>query len=226
MRSDRQRLLLDMYAAMSARLGPSGWWPGETPLEVAIGAVLTQNTAWGNVEKAIANLRDAGLLSDVGALLAASPQLVEACIRPSGYFRMKTTRLRDLMLFFDEACAGDLDALSASAGEDGDALRERLLSVKGIGPETADSILLYAFGHPSFVVDAYTCRILSRHGLLPEDVHYDEMRDFFMDVLDPDPVLYNEFHALIVRVAKGWCHKSRPDCAACPLGPFMEGCAC
>lgn len=223
MRSDRQRLLLDMYTAMLQRLGPSGWWPGETPLEIAVGAVLTQNTAWTNVEKAIAGLNREGLLRDVDTLLNADVALVEACIRPSGYFRMKALRLRDLMRFFVDTCDGELTLLTPEEGGDRDTLRERLLAVKGIGPETADSILLYALGHPSFVVDAYTRRVLTRHGLLPEDVYYDEMREFFMDVLDPDVALYNEFHALIVRTAKEWCRKTNPACAACPLAPFLDG---
>lgn len=222
MRSDRERLLLDMYDAMLERLGPSGWWPGDTPLEVAVGAVLTQNTAWTNVEKAILGLRRAGLLENGQALLDAPLQLVEESIRPSGYFRMKAARLRDLMQFLAASCDFDLSALSPDAGTHTGNLRDALLAVKGIGPETADSILLYAFGHPSFVVDAYTRRIMSRHGLLPEDVHYDELRDYFMDVLEPDARLFNEYHALIVRVAKEWCRKSNPRCSECPLQRFLE----
>lgn len=213
----REDLLRDMYTAMLTALGPSHWWPATTPFEVAVGAILTQNTNWRNVEKAIGNLKAAGMLSPEGIRNAHPDELAE-CIRPSGYFRMKANRLKDFVAFLGEECDMALTQLRALPL---DSAREALLGVRGIGPETADSILLYALEKPSFVVDAYTRRILTRHALLPEDVLYDEMRDFFMDVLDPDVPLYNEFHALLVRVAATYCLKNTQHCTECPLAPFL-----
>lgn len=214
----RETLLLNMYEAMHAELGPSHWWPGETRFEVAMGAVLTQNTNWRNVTRALDNLKQAGLFS--GEKLHALPEneLAEL-IRPAGYFRLKATRLKNLLLFFKNECRFDLSRLQE---RDQDELREKLLGVKGVGPETADSILLYALEKPSFVVDAYTRRMVSRHGLLPEDVDYEELRAWFMDVLPEDIRLYNEYHALIVRTAKNWCKKKKPLCDTCPLQPFLS----
>ncbi len=220
MRGKRERLLREMYAAMHDRLGPSGWWPGETPLEVCVGAVLTQNTAWVNVKQAIQRLCDAGVLASGHALLALPEAELSELIRPAGFFRLKAVRLRNLLRYLDEACGFDFDLL---AEQDIDDLRPRLLAVSGIGPETADSVLLYALGLPSFVVDAYTRRILHRHALVPEDIPYHELRDVFMDVLEPDAPFYNEFHALLVRVAAQWCRARTPRCAECPLSPFLDG---
>lgn len=215
---NREALLLDMYHAMLDAFGPSRWWPAETPFEVAVGAMLTQNTNWANVEKAIANLRAARVLGPE-AMDGLTPDELAELIRPSGYYRVKATRLKGLLAFLREECGYDLAAL---ADRDMDELRPLLLSVKGIGPETADSILLYALNKPTFVVDAYTKRILSRHALIAEDAAYDEMREYFMDVLDPAPELYNEFHGLIVRVAKRFCAKKAPLCDGCPLQPFLD----
>lgn len=213
----RQARLMAMYEAMLAALGPSQWWPGQTPFEIALGAILTQNTNWPNVEKALANLRDRDLL-DARALHALPETELADLIRPSGSFRVKARRVRNFLEFLDTTCGLDLDHLKT---QDPIALREALLGVSGIGPETADSILLYALGHPSFVVDAYTKRILGRHMLVPEDVGHAELRDFFMDVLPPDPRLFNEFHALIVRTAKTWCAKKEGRCPDCPLAEFL-----
>jgi len=214
----RQQLLLAMHDAMLTALGPSGWWPGDTPFEVAVGAVLTQNTNWKNVEKAMTNLRAAGAL-EARAMDALSPGRLAELVRPSGSFNVKAARLRSLLdLLRDEA---DYD-ITALAGRGLDALRPLLLSVRGIGPETADSILLYALGEPTFVVDAYTRRILGRHALIPEDAHYDEVREFFMDALPVEAALFNEYHALLVRVAKDFCRKAAPRCAGCPLEPFLD----
>ncbi|WP_461211150.1 endonuclease III domain-containing protein [Desulfocurvus sp. DL9XJH121] len=215
---NREDLLLSMYNAMLDTLGPSGWWPGETPFEVAVGAVLTQNTAWSNVEKAVGNLRAAGALSPREMEALAADDLARL-IRPSGYYRVKALRLKALLAFLREECGHDLAAL---AERDTDDLRNAVLGVKGVGPETADSILLYALEKPSFVVDAYTKRILSRHALIPEDAGYDEMREFFMDVLPHSVELYNEYHALIVRVGKQFCASRSPRCESCPLQPFLE----
>jgi endonuclease-3 related protein len=214
----RRGLLLAYYDAMAEALGPSRWWPGETPFEIALGAILTQNTAWSNVEKAIANLRAAGLL-DAEALRGLPVAELEELIRPAGFFRIKAARLRNFLDFLEDACALDLERLrNADTG----ALRQSLLRVSGIGPETADSILLYALGHSTFVVDAYTRRILHRHMIVPEDVGYDELRDVFMDALPPDTALFNEYHALIVRTGKTWCAKKEGKCPACPLSCFLQ----
>lgn len=209
---------MEYYQAMREALGPAGWWPARTPFEVCVGAVLTQNTAWTGVEKAIANLDEAGALAPE-TLAALPPARMEELIRPAGYFRVKAKRLANLLDYLKRSCGFDLDAL---AGRDMDSVRWELLGVSGIGPETADSILCYALGMPSFVADAYTRRILSRHGLLPEDAPYDDMHDFFMDVLDPDPALFNDFHAQLVRVGNRFCKPRNPLCQECPLGPFLS----
>jgi endonuclease-3 related protein len=214
----RGPLLMRMYAAMARALGPSRWWPAKTPFETAVGAVLAQNTNWGNAARAIANIERAGAM-DCAALLALSPEALAQMIRPAGYFRLKAARLRALLEFFDAESGGDPANLAAWPLE---TARERLLEVRGVGPETADSILLYAAGLPSFVVDAYTRRVLSRHGLAPADAPYDELRDFFMDALAPDAPLYNEFHALIVRVGSAYCKTKSPACSECPLEPFGD----
>jgi len=217
----RRDLLLAYYGAMAEALGPSRWWPGETPFEIALGAILTQNTAWTNVEKAIANLRTAGLL-DARALQRQPAAKLEELIRPAGFFRVKAVRIRHFLNFLDETCGLDLEGLR---NEDTRSLRNALLRVQGIGPETAESILLYALGHPSFVVDAYTRRIFNRHMLVHEDIGYEELREFFMDALPTDTDLFNEYHALIVRTGKGWCAKKAGKCTTCPLARFLESAA-
>ena len=184
---------------------------------MAVGAVLTQNTAWGNVEKAIAALRAAACLEPRAMHALAESDLAEL-IRPAGFFRVKARRLRNLLDWLKKACDYDLAALR---GRDMAVLRAELLAVNGIGPETADCILCYALGYPSFVVDAYTRRIFSRHGLVAENVGYEDLRGLFMDRLPPDTALFNEYHGLIVRVAKKWCRKGKRDCDACPLGGFL-----
>lgn len=215
----RLNLLLNIHHAMLATLGPSNWWPGETPFEVAVGAILTQNTNWGNVEKAIANLKNEGAL-EPKTLYRLPRERLEECLRPAGYFRLKATRLRNFLEFLKDEAGLSMEAL---VGRDLPGLRERLLAVKGIGPETADSILLYALDAPVFVIDAYTQRIFSRHGLLPEDSDYHEIQSLFMDALPRDAALFNEYHALIVRTAKQWCVKKTPRCdGGCPLAPFLE----
>jgi endonuclease-3 related protein len=214
----RHDLLTRYYEAMLAGLGPSHWWPGRTPFEIALGAILTQNTAWANVEKAIHNLREQGLLDPL-ALQCLSDDELSALIRPSGAFRVKTGRVRNFLKFLHVSCASDMQRLRE---KDVAALRADLLQVSGIGPETADSILLYALDLPSFVVDAYTRRILTRHGLVPEDIGYEGLRAFFMDALPPDVRLFNEYHALIVRTGKDWCVKKAGKCPSCPLACFLE----
>ncbi|WP_147821413.1 endonuclease III domain-containing protein [Salidesulfovibrio onnuriiensis] len=214
----RAETLMDMYDAMLGALGPSHWWPGETPLEIAVGAVLTQNTNWKNVSQAIDNLKRAGLL-DVKGLLALPVPELEEFIRPAGYFRLKAGRLRNLLAFIDREVDGDIGLLG---DRDFSGLREALLGVKGIGPETADAILCYALDYPVFVVDAYTARMFQRHGLVPNEADYHELQAFVMDVLPRDVALFNEYHALIVRVGKDWCKKQKGLCETCPLQPFLS----
>ncbi len=206
------RRLRELFQRLLAHYGPQRWWPGETPFEVAVGAVLTQNTNWGNVELAIGNLKQAGALSLEG-LLALPPADLAQLIRPAGYYNLKEKRLRNLLNFLASPGVGGLKGLAATPLEPA---RASLLMVKGIGPETADSILLYACGQPTFVVDAYTFRILGRHGLAQPGLDYQGLRARFMGCLPPDPALYNEYHGLLVRLGKEQCKKSQPLCDGCP----------
>lgn len=205
------RRLRAVYRRLLAAYGPQGWWPADDgPFEVMVGAVLTQNTAWSNVERAIANLRAAGAL-DAEVLARAPRERLARWIRPAGYFNVKARRLQAFCRFY--VAAGGLRALDALPTP---ALRARLLDVHGIGPETADDMLLYAFGRPVFVVDAYTRRLLVRLGLASGDEPYDAIRLGFERALGPDVPLYNEYHALVVAHAKAHC-RVRPRCAGCPL---------
>ncbi len=205
-----------MYKILADSLGPSHWWPGETPFEVAVGAILTQNTNWSNVQKAIHRLREQDLLQPE-KMWSISEEELSQLIKPAGYFRLKSRRLKNFLSFLHAECDFYLQELG---NMDMDALRPKLLEIKGIGPETADSILLYALGKPSFVVDAYTKRILNRHFLVHEDIDYHELRDFFMDRLPADASLFNEYHALLVRTGNSWCRKKNPVCNECPLVVF------
>ncbi len=202
-----------IYDSLYKRYGPQGWWPSESKLECALGAILTQNTAWKNVEKAIENLKREGFIS-IEKIDRASHGELARLLRPSGYFNQKAAKLKNFARFVMEGYGGDLDAMLE---EDASALREKLLNVKGIGPETADSIVLYAAGKPLFVVDAYTVRVLRRHQLIPEQTSYDEVQELLTQSLPPEPELYNEFHALFVRVGKERCKKKAPLCSGCPL---------
>ncbi|MCB0221784.1 MAG: endonuclease III domain-containing protein [Chrysiogenetes bacterium] len=209
--------LLRYHRALSKHYGPLGWWPGETPLEVMVGAVLVQNTAWTNVEKAIANLKRERLLS-LKKLHQISHDELAALIQPAGYFNLKSKRLKSLVGAVMDDWRGDLSRMfAAPTGE----LRAWLLGVHGVGKETADSILCYAAGHPVFVVDAYTRRILSRHALVDEEIGYDHLQDFCTGQLPQDLATYNEFHAQIVHVGKDYC-RSKPRCEGCPLSPFFQ----
>lgn len=207
------KTLKEIYDKLLARFGPQHWWPGETPFEVVIGAILTQNTNWSNVEKAINNLKEAGLLSAEGLHKCALPRLAEL-IKPSGYFNIKSKRLKSFIDWLFENYEGDLKQLFS---QETSVLREALLSVKGIGPETADSIVLYAAGQATFVCDAYTYRIMLRHRQIPEETGYDELKALFEDALPKDAKLFNEYHALIVRLGKTYCKKTNPLCDQCPL---------
>ena len=209
--------LLNMYNAMLDSLGPSHWWPGETPFEVCVGAILTQNTNWSNVEKAIANLTRNDLLDPVRLFETDEDRLAEL-IRPAGYYRIKARRLQNFLYFLREEAGFRLPALESC---DTAELRRKLLTVKGIGAETADSMVLYAFHKPSFVVDAYTARILGRHGMVREDIGYEELRALFMERLPEDVSVYQEYHALLVRTGKRWCRKKYGLCSDCPLFPFF-----
>ncbi len=212
MQSATTRRLNEMFDLLIDQFGPQNWWPAETPFEVMVGAVLTQNTNWKNVEKAIENLKRNGLLNLKALHAIPLSQLAES-IRPAGYFNIKAKRLKNLIDFIMRRYEGDLLAMLDSGTV---ALRDGLLSVKGVGPETADSIVLYAGNLPVFVIDAYTYRILRRHGMAGEETTYDELQALFMDHLPEDPQLFNEFHALIVMTGKNYCRKT-PLCDRCPL---------
>ena len=209
--------LLEAYERMLAAFGPQHWWPGETPFEVMVGAVLVQNTAWRNVERAIANLRDAAAITP-HAIYALSLEELAELIRPAGYYQVKARRLRNLLKFVVDEYDGSLEAMFQT---DLATLREQLLTVHGIGPETADAILLYAGGLPTFVVDTYAHRILARHGWIGYEADYEEIKDYFESTLPADAPLYNEYHALLVRVGKDYCKRSGPRCEECPLAELL-----
>jgi endonuclease III related protein len=209
--------LLRYYEAMSSALGPMHWWPARTPFEVIVGAILTQSTAWSNVERAIGNLRGAQMLTPA-AMGRVSVSKLAALVRPSGYFRQKAKKLKAFVRFLEADYGGSLKRMFQVPTTE---LRERLLAVHGIGPETADSILLYAGSHPVFVVDAYTHRIFGRHGLVDGKPDYERVRTFFEASIPRDFALFNEFHALIVNTGKNWCRKSAPRCDVCPLREFL-----
>jgi endonuclease III related protein len=238
-----------MYRKLSRDWGPQHWWPAETPFEVIVGAILTQNTSWTNVERALSVLRAAGKLSARGIRELSLPKL-EELIRSSGYFRQKARRLKNFVEFLDAQHAGSLERMFAAQLQE---LRDQLLALNGVGPETADSILLYAGNFPIFVVDAYTRRILQRHEIIGVDAKYDEIRSLVERVLRrrrpvPSPSdklsklrpatqppstmslakrsrqsqAYNEMHGLLVQVGKHYCLKSKPKCERCPLGPMLK----
>ncbi|MBI4643743.1 MAG: endonuclease III domain-containing protein [Deltaproteobacteria bacterium] len=205
-------LLRELYQKLWDAFGPQGWWPGETPFEVILGAILTQNTNWNNVAQVIAGLKEEGLL-DPRTLREMPDAELAGRLKPSGYFNIKARRVKNFLDFFSHRFH---DSLEEMAQEDLGSLRAALLTVKGIGPETADSILLYALHKPTFVVDAYTYRVLSRHHLAPEACSYEELQGLFMGNLPADVPLYQEFHALLVRLGKEFC-RPRPQCPSCPL---------
>jgi endonuclease III related protein len=248
--TNREEQIRKYYGTLFSVWGTQHWWPAETQFEVIVGAYLTQNTAWTNVERALANLRAADALT-VDAIRTIRLSRLERLIRPSGYFRQKAKRLKTFVAFLDQKYAGSLERMFS---EPTIKLRDELLSLNGVGPETADSILLYAGNHPVFVVDAYTRRILDRHGIVPAKSDYEEIRDLFQNALAPvvqeqrvvttalesgfrgashPPSamstakrtalvqVYNEMHGLIVGVGKNHCGKSQPDCDRCPLHPFL-----
>lgn len=254
-RSDRVR---QYFQALMAHWGPQDWWPAHSRLEVIVGAFLTQNTSWKNVEGALRNLRRRGVLNLEG-LRKISLRDLEAAVRPSGYFRQKAQRLKNFVRFLDTRYGGSLARMFARPTAQ---LRAELLELNGVGPETADSILLYAGGHPVFVVDAYTRRVFERHGVLGSEETYEEVRELFEGALGketggrwqdagfrpkaalsgrkrhkfqlrgkaPGARIFDEYHALLVQVAKHHCRKKEPLCQGCPLeallpdrGPFSAG---
>ena len=240
-----------IYRKLARSWGPQHWWPAQTPFEVIAGAILTQNTSWTNVERALAKLREAGVLSVEGIRGLPLTEL-EQLVRSSGYFRQKALRLKNFVAFLDEKHGGSLDAMPFSPTQQ---LREELLALKGIGPETADSILLYAGHHAIFVVDAYTRRVLERHDAVARDAKYDEIRELVEHALRQEMPLalavrtaqgarhrpdahapsamstavraplaqvYSEMHGLFVQLGKHYCHKQQPSCDACPLGAILS----
>lgn len=208
----RERKLQKIYSRLYAAFGPQHWWPGETAFEVAVGAILTQNTSWANVEKAIGNLKKDGLLS-AGHLFHMNVRNLAALIRPAGYYNIKARRLKNFVEFLTAGFGGSMRRMK---DEEQDVMRKRLLSVNGIGPETADSIMLYALEKPVFVIDNYTKRVLSRHKIMKQDSPYEDFQELFHSSLAREAALYNEFHALFVRLAKEHC-RTKSLCSGCPV---------
>ena len=202
-----------IYHKLYSHFGPQRWWPAKSRFEVIVGAILTQNTNWQNVEKAIKNLKKANVLN-AQKLRRLPKDRIARLIQPSGFFNIKSGRLKKFLRFFFENYNGDIRRLIKQKPQ---ILRKQLLSVKGIGPETADSILLYALDKPVFVVDAYTRRIFARHKIIAQDVSYDEVQNLFSKNLKNEVKLFNEYHALIVRLAKVYCLKNNPKCDLCPI---------
>lgn len=211
----RNKVFLQVYQRLLVTYGPQGWWPGDSPFEVAVGAILTQATNWRNAARAIARLKAAGAL-DPEAMARLSEEEIARLIRPAGFFNQKARRLRAFLELITRH--GNLQGLFSLPSH---RLREELLSVSGIGPETADSIVLYAAERPSFVIDTYTRRILSRLGLIRGDEPYEELKKMFEEALPRDLVLYKEYHALLVHHAKERC-RLRPRCLDCPLGDLCN----
>jgi len=208
-------ILLNAYDRMYQHFGSRHWWPANSTLEIIVGAILTQNTAWANVEKAIENIKAAGGLS-IKRLSDIPGEILAEWIRPSGYFNIKTRRLKAIIHFIGERYEGNLEKMASVPL---DTLRKELLNIYGIGEETADSILLYAFEKPIFVIDAYTRRIFARHRLVGEKSPYNEIQRFFMSNLPKNVPFFNEYHALIVETGKTFCRR-KPLCSPCPLLGF------
>jgi endonuclease-3 related protein len=203
---------------MLTHYGPTHWWPGETPFEIAVGAILTQNTNWTNVERALENLKALEMLRPE-AIIAAEDDTLEAALRPSGYFRQKAKRVRNFSRHLMEHYGGDMALMARRPLEE---LRRELLHLHGIGPETADDIILYACELPVFVVDTYTRRILHRHGLVPHDIAYEPLRAVFESRLPRDVAMWKEYHGLMVYIGKDFCRPT-PRCEECPLRPLLPG---
>jgi len=207
-----RRELVQIYRRLYRHFGDLEWWPGDSPLEISVSAILTQNTAWSNVEKGIRQLKQARALS-VGALARMSHRRLARLIKSSGYFNVKARRLKNFIAFVQNRYSGSFKTMFRQKSV---RLRAELLSVSGIGPETADSIVLYAAEKPLFVIDAYTKRIFSRHGVLPFEKSYDEFQTLFTKFLPANVPLYNHYHAMLVNVGNEFC-RSKPHCDGCPL---------
>jgi len=204
--------LEQIFELLFERFGPQHWWPGETKDEIITGAILTQNTNWQNVEKAVLNLKKASLMS-LDKLYSLRQEQLAELIRPAGYYNIKAKRLAAFLKWLFEQHNGRLSEIESMKTE---TLRQELLQINGIGRETADSILLYAFERPVFVIDAYTYRIATRHQLIEPECDYEQLRSLFEDNLEDDVKLFNEFHALLVRTGKDFC-RPKARCAGCPL---------
>ncbi len=213
----KKYIFLRIYKTLFKYYGPQHWWPGEIPFEIMIGAILTQNTSWRNVELAINNLKERGLLTPQG-INKMSIQRFRKLIRPAGFFNIKAERIRTFVRYFLKEYKGNIRKMQK---EETSFLREKILAIKGIGPETCDSILLYALEKPVFVVDAYTRRVFSRHNIISGEATYSEIQLVFENNLKRDASLFNEYHALIVRLAKDKCKAKEYDCESCPLGLLL-----
>lgn len=213
----RKDLLLEIYHTLLKALGSQNRFPAESPFEVVLGAILTQNTAWSNVAAALANLRQNGLLR-LDRISGLDARELEPLVRPSGFYREKAKKIK---AFCDHVAAKWNGSLEEFLSLEMEALRGELLTIRGIGRETADSIVLYAAGKPSFVVDAHTWRIFSRHAWVEESISYDDLRDYFLEALEPDVQLFKEFHALLVRIGQLFCRR-KPLCESCPLNVFFD----
>jgi endonuclease-3 related protein len=214
-----RKTLQDSFDRLLQHHGPLQWWPAESPFEVCVGAILTQNTAWTNVEKAITALKRVDVLTPDG-LYRIDVSLLAELIRSAGYFNVKSRRLKDFVSWLYERYNGSLELMFTGDWQE---LRTELLKVRGIGPETCDSILLYAGTKPTFVVDSYTRRLFHRLGLLPGNAGYDQIRDLFMSGLPAESELFNEYHALIVEQCKRFC-RTKPVCTGCPLAEVCPSC--
>jgi len=208
-----KRKLTSIFNKLLKAFGRQGWWPAKSSFEVMVGAILTQSTSWRNVEKAIVALKKEKVLS-VGKLFKMPQRRLALLIKPAGYYNIKAKRLKNFLEFFLKHYQGQASRMSK---ENTSLLRRQLLSVNGIGEETADSILLYALNKPAFVVDAYTKRVFQRHKMIKSGDDYQKIRDLFIRNLKPDARMFNEYHALLVKLAKEHCLKTNPKCAGCPL---------
>ncbi len=215
--SSKRHEIVEIYDRLYTHFGPQHWWPAETPFEVMVGAILTQNTSWKNVEKTLSQLKEKDLLHP-DALYHIPEKKLSSLIRSSGYFNVKARRIKALMAFIFEGYGGSVDDMLSEKWE---ALREKLLSVRGIGPETADAILLYAGKAPVFVIDTYTRRLFERHSHIDPADNYQKLQKYLMEGLRGRTDLYNEYHALIVMTGKQFCKKT-PDCTDCPLNDLLE----
>ena len=209
------------YVHLLEQLGPQGWWPGRTRLEIILGAILTQNTTWTNAARALRQLRKRGLLT-LARLREVSLTELQACIRPAGFFRQKARTIRTFIEWLSAEYGGSLRAMFARSAA---GLRVELLRLPGLGPETVDAILLYAGHQPFFVADGYARRILARHELVPAAISYAALQQFMHQELPAEPALFNEFHALLVAVGKRWCKRRQPRCNECLLQEFLPAAA-